>query len=279
MKKSMKLVVMLLAAALALPAGFAVYAEVSGSTTQQSPEDSVAYVTEKSIPIAQEVLDKIKLADAANYDRNVAAYKKLLVTLHVLPSLKKEIEKLVMEGYALPEIMIGYEFLYHSFGTVADMRDFVERQAGGETWNNIFIAYDRSHPGFQPRSFDSAYLEKLMNLPYMGTDDIMIADRLSFVSGKRFEDIVGEKQAAAHWNVIAAKSGILFGADELPRVQIKSEHMQQLRAQTGLSEEKITEAFVIAAKTGEKLEDVVFQMDAGDSAEAIFAASYENKYR
>jgi hypothetical protein len=118
----------------------------------------------------------------------------------------------------------------------------------------------------------------MMNMG-LSADDIMLADRLSYVTGMSFEDILTMRQEAAHWRDVAARLGVLFGADVLPRVQIPRDQLAQLMTQTGLTEEKVTLAFIMASRLGQTPADVANQMKAGRSAEAIYATSYEKAYR
>lgn len=279
MRKHLRLMLIVLILSLIIPAGIVTFAADNGVSVNQTTLDSQIYATVDSIIIVQDVLDRIKASDPANYDRNVTNYKKMLVTLRVHPTLKQEIEKLVTNGYKLPEILIGYEFLYHSFGTVSDLDSIVAEQAQGASWKDIFTSFNSNRAEFTPRTFESAYLEKLMNTPSLNVDDIMIADHIAFVTGKSFEEVIGEKQSTLHWQGITAKVGILFSADALLRVQITNEQMQNLLNKGGLSEAQITDAAVIAYKIGSDTEYVFDKIKAGYNPESIFAESYEKKYR
>ncbi|WP_040950109.1 hypothetical protein [Gorillibacterium massiliense] len=286
MRKHRKIIVVAVICILVLQAGYAVFAAVSdvpslqkAAPASQETKDNAAYQSEDDVKIDTQVINQIKDNQPSGDDRVISAYKSLLVSLQVHPLMKAEIEKLVQEGHPLSEIMIGYTFLYHSFGTVSDLKSFVDQQAKGTSWKEIFTEYDRSHKEFQPRSFDSDYLEKLMSTASVTADDVMIADHLSVVSGKSFDELIEQKQNSLHWNVVAANLGILYGADTLPRVQIKTEQLKSFQESTGLSEEQITDAFVLADKVGKDPKVVISLIKQGESAEAIFAESYEDKYR
>jgi hypothetical protein len=259
--------------------GMAVYAGIAAFAAEDVGLTGSTSQTANEPVISQAVLDRIRAADPANYDRHVADYKKLLVTFNVHDSIRQEIEKLVLDGYALPEILIGCEFLYHSFGTVADLRSFAVQQAAGASWKQLFTEYNRNQPVFKPRSFPSDYLEKLMSTPGLTADDIMIADRLAAATGRPFEEIIEEKLTSPEWRGITAKAGILFGGDKLPRIQIKNEQLQAFQSESGMPAARIAEAFVIAHKVGKTAEAVVGKLREGYSPEAVFAESYEQKYR
>lgn len=276
MKTYSKLFLFVLMLGIAIYAGIAAFAAEDGGVAGQT---GPAGQTASEPVIAQTVLDRIRATDPANYDRHVADYKKLLVSFGAHDSIRQEIEKLVLEGYALPEILIGYEFLHHSFGTVADLRAFAVQQAAGASWKQLFTEYNRNQPVFKPRSFPSDYLEELMGTPGLTADDIMIADRLSASIGRPFEGIIEEKLTSPGWGGITAKAGILFGGDKLPRIQIKNEQLQAFQSESGLSAARIAEAFVIAHKVGKTAEAVVGKLKDGYSPEAVFAESYEQKYR
>lgn len=278
MKKYIKPVIAVLMAAMLLQAGFAVFAAVSDSTNSASQQSPI-YESPEDVEISEEVLDLIKASDPANYSRHLVDYKQMLVTLRVHVDLKQEIEKLLIEGYKLPEVLIGYEFLYHRFGNVDELRALLSEQSGGEPWNNIFKSYDREHPEFTPRSFASETLEKLMNTPSLSADDIMIADRFSFVTGQPFEDVIEKKQSASHWYEITAKAGLLYSADELPRVPITNEQLRKYKASTGWMEDRITAAFVLADQLGQDPNTVILKLKAGGTPEEVAAEIYEAKYR
>jgi ribosomal protein L12E/L44/L45/RPP1/RPP2 len=160
-----------------------------------------------------------------------------------------------------------------------DLQSMLDKQLNGESWKDIFTAYNRNHPEFTPRSFESDLLEKLMNKPNLSADDIMIADRLSFVTGKQFEEIVEQKQTVSHWYEITSVAGILFSADKLPRVQITSEQLRKYKSQTDWSDDRITAAFVVANQVGQEVATVIEKLKGGYSVEAVFAEVYEAKHR
>ncbi|MFC4597668.1 hypothetical protein [Cohnella hongkongensis] len=285
MRKISKLFLVAIIVAMTLPAGYAAFAMVSStsatSSTAMPPAlDSSAMdvINADSIVISQQVLDKIKQSDPGNYEKNVTHYKNLLIELSVHDKYKQEIERLVAENHKLPNVLIAYEFLYQSYGQLSDLERMVVNKKGGKAWSAIFSEYAEAHPVFTPRAFDSAYLEQLMQTPNLSTDDIMIADRVSFALDKPFEEIIGDRLKAISWKAVSADLGILYNADQLPRVQITAEQLDKYTASGKLTEDQVAQAFVIANKAGKNVDSVIEQIKAGYSEEAILAQAYTEKY-
>lgn len=228
--------------------------------------------------IPQEVLDRIREGDPEGYEKRVNDFKSLLTKRDVHPSFQSEIERLVMANYPIQDVLIAYEFLYDRFGAVKDLMRLAEEKRGGAAWSEIFAAYDAAHPAFAPRAFDSAYLEKLLATPDVTADDVMIADRVSFHTGKPVEELFETKaQQSLAWKELNAQLGILYSAPELPRVQVTAELLAKHTA-NGLTEEQATAALVLAHKTETPAETVVEWMGAGLSEGDIFARIYEARY-
>lgn len=278
MKKSMKLVLALLLAAMIVPAGIAAYAAI-GDGGKSDSQPSEIYESTEDVIIPQEVLDLIEEADPASFARHVSNYKQALVAYRVPLKLQQAIENRIRDGYRLPDIMIGYAFLYPRFGTVEHLNAMLDRRSNGDSWTAIFTDFNREQPAFSPRNFESEQLEQLMNTPSLSADDIMIADRLSFVTGKSIDDILLQKQSIPHWYPVTSDAGVLFTADELPRVQMTSEQLQKFMKETGWTEDRVTAAFVTADQLGQEPDAVIGKLKAGDSEEAIAAAVYEAKYQ
>ncbi|QJD85851.1 hypothetical protein [Cohnella herbarum] len=285
MRKIPKLLLILFIAAMTLPASFAAYAMVSSTSGQSSkatlsPLDSSALdvINADSIVISKQVLDNIKQSDPGNYERNVTLYKKLLIELNVHDKFKQEIERLVAANHKLPNLLIAYEFLYQSYGQISELEPMVVNKESGEKWSVIFYDYAKSRPVFAPRAFDSSYLEQLMQTPNLTTDDIMIADRVSFTIGKPFEEIISDRLKSISWKAANAGLGILYSADKLPRVQITAEQLDKYTASRKLTEDQVAQAFVIANKAGKSADSVIEHIKAGYSEEAILAQAYSEKY-
>jgi hypothetical protein len=276
MKKISTLLVMVLVTALIFQAGFVVYANVVVENTASEPNQEVS--TETNTEISEEILDQIQESDPANFDKNVTNYKQLLVSLNVHPLIKEEIERLIMEGHAISQLLIGYEFLYQQYGTMLDLEGFIAQKSSGETWKSIFSAYNSVRKEFIPRAFDPMVLEDLMNRPSLTSDDIMIADLVAFYTDRTFEDLIEIKQFPSNWNGSLAAAGFIYNAETLPRVQITTEQLAKYSGQGGLSEDKVAEAFVLAHKLGIEAEVVIEKFKNGYTEEAIFAESYLEQY-
>jgi hypothetical protein len=278
MKKISPLLLILLVTALVFQAGFAVYANVINESNTSISDNTQDTSTEINTEISQEVLDKIQASDPENYEQNVANYKHLLVSLNVHSLFKKEIERLIIEGYSLPDLLIGYEFLYQHHGTVSDLNNFMRQKSSEAGWEDIFTNYNAAKEEFIPRAFDPIYLEDLMSRPSLSSDDIMIVDLVSFYTDKTFAELIELRQFPAEWNNKLAELGFLYNAETLPRVQITTEQLDKYVGQNGLSEDQVAEAFVIAHKLGKEAKVVIEKIKAGNTEEGIFAESFIEQY-
>jgi hypothetical protein len=279
MRKIPKILLIILMSAFILKAGADVYAFVNGETTEDTSTVTVlGPVSENEIVISQEILNQIQSNGPDEFERNVINFKNMLVSLNVHDQFREEVESLIMEGYPLPNILISYEYLYDNFGLISELEPMVSLKNPEMAWESIFMEYNSDHPPFIPRTFNTTDLEKLMNTPSLSSDDIMIADRVSFVTGKAFADVIGLKLVTANWKAITADLGVLYSADTLPTVQVTTEQINKYTGQDGMTEDQVVEAFVIAHKTGEEAQFVIDRFKAGNSKEAIFADSYIEKY-
>ncbi len=240
--------------------------------TEISAEQSVTY------EISTEVQNKIKEADPANFERNMNNYRTFLIARSVQQRFKDEIERLVMSGYQLPDILIAYEFLYENFGKLEELEKLTQQKQAGKTWEQIFVAYNAEHEEFIPRAFDPDYMEELMNNPNITTDDIMIADRVSVNVNTAYETVIMERANGFTWAEINEKLGILNSQTQLLRVQITNEQIKQYTT-TNFTENQVVEAFVIAQKLSKGEEETINKMKQGYSFEKIFAEHYQEIYR
>ena len=129
--------------------------------------------------------------------------KNLLITLNAHEKYKHEIERLILAGKALPDVLIAYEFLYQHFGKMQELETLVQEKESGWTWGAVFAGYNEKHPDFVPRSFEPEYLERLMAMPGITPDDIMLADRISFVSETSVDALITDKlEAQRSWKQI-----------------------------------------------------------------------------
>lgn len=244
-----------------------------GSSEETTVESDTVNTT-----ISEDTINKLIETNASQAESQESLFQSMLVSLNVHEKFKEEIERLVVEGYALSDLLIAYDFLYQNFGTIDELEDLVEKKESGRTWESVFTEYNKEHEAFEPRSFDPAYLEQLSKIPTITPDDIMLADRISFVSDTSVEKIMTEKlESQKSWKQIAAELDVVHSASTLPKVQISEEQMAKFVSDT-FKEEQVAEAFVLAQKLGETPETVVVQMKAGKSEEAIMAQGYTEKY-
>ncbi len=274
MKKLSSVLLVLLVFGLLFQAGFSALANVT-SPSEKTTEDEAEV---QDIVIIEEVLNAIKSQAPEHYETNVSLYKNFLIHFNVTERYRSEVERLILKGVQLHQILIAYEFLYQNLGLVTELEALASSSSTADQWAAAFTAYLSNHEMFVPRAHDSDYLEFLMNSTELTTDDIMIADRISFISGKPFKDIVQLKLEDTQWKEIAEGEGILNNATELPRVQITVDQMK-LYTQLGMSEEQVAEAFVIAEQAGTTPENVIEQLNLGVIEEEILAKSYLAKYK
>ncbi|THF72582.1 hypothetical protein E6C55_32710 [Cohnella fermenti] len=229
--------------------------------------------------ISSDVLEQLQEeSDSATYELQVNRLKNLITALDVHEKFKQEVERLIKEGHSLPDVLIAYEFLYQSYGRMQDLEPLIKQKEDGKEWDAVFTDYNRKHETYVPRSFDSEYLEGLLKTPGVTPDDIMLADRLSFVTDTEVKDILEDRlESDKSWKQIAVELNVLNGSSSLPRVQITEEELAAFSTDT-FTEDNVAEAFVLAQKLAETPESVVELMQAGKSEEAIMAASYSHKY-
>ncbi len=233
---------------------------------------------ETGIEISQDILDLIKASDPDDYTKNVDNYKSLLKTLNVHIVFKNEIERLIREGHKLPDILIAYTYLNVCYGSVNNLEKMIKVKETGKSWPDIFKAYKKGNPEFAPRSFDSQYLQKLLNTADIGEDDVMIADRVSQNAKAEFENIINKKIEGLSWRLINAQYGIVNGLEKSPHLSLTREKLTKYTKQSGLSEKEVVGALTISQKLGKTENSVLKSIKQGLSIEDIFALAYEEKY-
>ncbi|WP_248930458.1 hypothetical protein [Paenibacillus hamazuiensis] len=284
-KSIAKVVIGALLLGFALQAGVVVFA-VTGEGGASSTSDTAAPAASASesaaiaeVQISQDVLNKIKESDPTHYDRNVTNYKTVVITRDVHQKFKNEIDRLVLAGHRLPDILIAYEYLYHNYGDMSRLEFFVNQKKMGKTWETIFMEYKQSRGSFVPRDFDSGELAAFISTPGISPDDIMLADRVSFESGKQIDELLRLKtdNPGRSWKDINAELGILNSASVLPRVKITAEDMELYLQSGALSRKQIAEAFVLANKLGVQPKIVIGHVGSGLTEEAVFAEILQSK--
>lgn len=209
--------------------------------------------------------------DKPTYEQWLAAYE-------VHDKFSRQLDQLAQAGHRRSDLMIGFEFLYHQYGTIEQLEPLVAQKENGASWVALFSDYMNNHAPFEPRAFDSEQLESMTAAASLTADDIMIADRISYVSGDSVKDLLDIKlESGQSWQLITADRNIVNGSSVLPRVQITEEQMALYTTDT-FNGERVAEAFVLAHKIGSEAEETVAAMKAGSTEMAIMAKALADKY-
>lgn len=230
------------------------------------------------VVLKKEVEDAIISLDVENATKNLNNYKTLLVALDVPVSFQEQIEYMYFNKYKVADVLIAYEYLYHNFGDIDDFEDFLLLKKSGKSWKEIFGAYKNSTQEFIPTNFGVGKLEETLRIPGITPDDVMIADRIAQQAGLGFDELIAMRSKGTEWKIINEGLGILNTSGELPRVAITSAQIKNCIKSTGLNEEKIIEAFVLAEKLGEDGMIVMEKVKLGKDEEDIIAESLDAKY-
>jgi hypothetical protein len=252
----------------------------SGSSTAGMAEITGIAEAEEAmeITIPEDILELIRQSNPAGYERDIENYKEFLSRLKVHEKYKNEIENMIREGLKLPDIMIAYSYINDKYGNLDEVKAMVSAGAAGKDWRRLFEEYSQNNPEFIPRSFDSSYLEKLLKIDWITKDDIMIADRVSQKLSVTFDEIIQKRIGKISWLEINAGYNIINGQEELPYVPVKPEKVKKLSLKSGLSENSVVQAFVMAYKLGLNAEEIISKVKAGHSKERIFADCLKQKY-
>lgn len=283
-----KLLLLVLTLALVMPSGYIAYSVISEqgapnvdgkNTAQQQPveEQQNAAQPTGNVEISPEIQEIIRQSEPADFDKNLTNYKNLLVKLDVYTDFREEIERLLQEGNGLPDILIGYEFLNDSFGSVQDLEALIIEKESGKSWETVFEGYNSRNPEFVPGAFEQGYLEVLMNTPGITSDDIMLADRVAQKVSVSVSEVINQRIAGAAWKDINGKYGIVNAQRSIPHVPVTPEQIDRYTA-GGLERQEVILAFVIAMKMDKNAEEVIGKFRAGESTEKIYAGYYSQKY-
>lgn len=245
--------------------------------SQQAPAVQ-AVPADAEIVISDKVLEAIRLQDPAGYEWNTAAYKHMMAELQVHDLFRTQLDELIVAGGKVPDILTAYDYIYRQFGSFEDVKRLLTARQNGQSWTEAFQAYAARTPSFVPQAFDSDYLEGLLQAPGLTADDIMIADHISFKTGKKVPVLMALFLEGDEWREQCAKLGLLFSGESLPRVAVTEEQLRK-HAEAGImSEEQAVEAFVLAAKLDQAAESIVALLKAGASEAAIYEQAYAKKF-
>ena len=117
-----------------------------------------------SVQISPEIENKIWEQEPAEFNKNLANYKRMLVVLDVHDTYKTEIEKLIVLGKRLPDILIAYQFLNDNYGKLEELDDLLVEKESGKAWIDVFCSYRQNNPEFTPRSLILTILRNLWNM-------------------------------------------------------------------------------------------------------------------
>ncbi|WP_168121765.1 hypothetical protein [Paenibacillus sp. HB172176] len=217
-------------------------------------------------------------APASNESPAITSYAQWLDAFHVHETLQQELSEWMADGHKRSDMMIGFTFLYHQYGMMSELLPMVEAREAGASWAELFSDYVDEHGAFEPRAFDMNELESLTSSSSLSADDIMIADRISFVSGESVKELLALKlETNKAWQDIATERSIVNGSSELPRVQI-TEKQFALYSDESFSEDRVAQGFVLANKLGTAPEAVIASMKEGHSETEILAEALEAQY-
>lgn len=251
----------------------------AADNTVQPIETAKKEIDISKVVLKKEVEDKITSLDAANAAKNIKNYKTLLVALDVPEKFQAEIEDMYNKGYKVQDVLVAYEYLYYNYGDIYELEGLVKQKGSGKAWGNIFKEYKKNTPEFEPSNFEDEKLEQVFRISNITTDDVVIADRISQQTGMEFDELIAMRSQGKTWKIINGDLGIVNTSSELPRAAITSAQVKNHMKSTGLSEDKVLEALVLAQKLDNDGKETVQKVKAGKTEEDIMAESLEQKYQ
>jgi hypothetical protein len=231
------------------------------------------------ISLDSDVEGSIKKTDSKNSDKHLNDYKKLLESLQVPDNFRREIEKYMKNGRNVSDVLTAYEFINDNYGDIKELGDIIDKKSKGKAFKDLFKEYNSSHKEFVPTDFKPGYLEDLMKTPGITADDIMIADRISQKGSQKFEDLIEMRKQGKTWMEINSGLGILNTSDKLAHIAITKLQVKNYMDQTGLKEDQVLDALVLAGKLDKDNDEIVNKVKAGEKKEDILAEAYDEKYR
>jgi hypothetical protein len=273
MKKPVRLTISFFAmTVLLITAGIGVFSAVIGQYKDSTGDEKWV-----NINLSSETKELIKASNKKDYETNLANYSELLATLQVHEKYADEIERLLIEGHNLPDILTAYSFLNDNFGRLEELEILVLKKEEGKSWTDIFSKYNKENPEFVPRSFEAGYIEEVMKDSTITADDIMLADRVSQKSGKTMQEIMEKRMLGESWKEINAWLDILNGDEVLPRVTVSPEQIDKY-VNAGMDREVVVKGYVIAMKLSKKADTVMKELKEGTRVEELLDSYYTHKY-
>ena len=231
-----------------------------------------------SVELSADELAAIKQSAPSAYEHNVSNYKEFLGTFDVHQTYRERLKASLLGGSKVPDLLTAYEFVYQQFGTYQDVEKLIAGRASGESWRFLFREYLEGEKGFVPRTFDPDYLESLRATPGITSDDIMIADQVSFKTGKSVQELINNKIAGQDWKEQSASLGLVFSGKTLPRVSVTAQQLEQYTASKKMTRDQAVKAIVLANKLGWQADDTVLKLLDGATDAALYEEAYTAKY-
>lgn len=243
-----------------------------------SPVPAVSEPAAVAIELSAEELTAIKQSAPSAYEHNVSNYKKFLAIFDVHQNYRERLTASLLGGSKVPDLLTAYEFVYQQLGAYQDVEKLAAGRASGESWQSLFRGYMEQETVFVPRAFDPDYLENLQGTPGVTSDDIMIADQISFKTGKTVQELMDNKIAGQSWREQAASLGLLFSGKTLPRVSVTAQQLEKYTASKEMTRDQAVKAIVLANKLGWQADDAVRKLLDGATEAALYEAAYTAKY-
>lgn len=188
---------------------------------------------------------------------------------NISESMQQYLKEYETKGYDISDIRISYAFLVDVYGKKEDLKVLLDKAKEGKKWSDIFKEYNSQHDEFTPRAFDTEYLDKIMKSNTITSDDIIICDRISSITGEKFETLISRNMEGEEWPAIGEGLGIINNQDSLSRVPITTKQIEEYKQGYGVSEDVIVNCFVIANKYSVKPEDILVKVISNQTQEEI----------
>lgn len=232
----------------------------------------------KNITVEQDFQNNIEKSDAKNVSKNIKNLKLMIEKNNVPNEYMTQLNKLVVKGYKMNDILTAYDYLYENYGKVNEMEAMLKQKKSNNNWAKTFTEYIKDKKQFIPSKFKDGYLEALLATPGITPDDEMIADRLSQMGVDKFQNLIAMRIEGKTWKEIKTQFGIINTEEKQPRITISSNQVNKYAKDTKLTGEQIIEAIVLASKTSMTNDEVITQIKAGNKKEDIYSQYYSKKF-
>lgn len=203
-----------------------------------------------------DIINYIKNIDVNNSEKNVLKYKEFLKSYDVQDGNTKVINELIVKYNKIDDVLIAYSFINDYYGTTIDLKTILKNKTEGKSWSDIFSDYSNKHT-FVPREFNVDDLENYLSYSSISSDDIVIIDRISFVSGEKFKDILLRKVEGEDYSTIKENLNICNSEEKLGRVKITNNKLEYYLSKTELTQEEIVNCYVLALKLKVDVSEII----------------------